>query len=233
LWAPQSYHKGKDFILNFAKKQFYQLEPNTFYNVVPGFTLFFKNKAYEDSKLIFEKLLLMVSEKKGQDRYIINAKRGYLVGDALFLEDGVIQNISVSKHYFGSFAQTQIDLDRFFDVDKDKKNPKHLKFFDYSDLKKRLFERSDVFIEFFKRIAQILWQLLFPFLALCAMMVFSRKKSNLLIAVAFGGSIFLFSYICLNVAQTLYYMRYVAMLLMFVPIVLLYGLFYVLYVNKR
>jgi lipopolysaccharide export LptBFGC system permease protein LptF len=233
VWVPQSYHKGKDFILNVAKKQFYQLEPNKFYNLVPGFTLFFKNKACEDTKLVFEKLLLMASEKKGKDRYIINAKRGYLVSDALMLEDGVIQNISMGKHYVGSFAQTHIDLNRFFNIDKDKKNPKHLKFFDYNDLKTRMFERSDVLVEFFKRIAQILWQCLFPFLALCIMMVFSRKKSNLLIAVACGGLIFLFSYICLNVAQTLYYMQYGAVLLMFVPMMLVFGLCYVLYAKKR
>jgi lipopolysaccharide export LptBFGC system permease protein LptF len=233
LWAPQSYHRGKDFILHFAKKQFYQLVPNKFYNVVPGFTLFFKNKVYEDKKLIFEKLLLMASEKKGQDRYIINAKRGYLFGNALVLENGVIQNISVNKHYLGSFVLTQIDLDRFFDIDKDKKNPKHLKFFDYYDLKERLFDRSDVLIEFFKRMAQILWQFLFPFLALFMMMVFSRNKSNLLIAVALGGTTFLFSYICLNIAQIFYNTIFFSVSVMFLPIILLLAMFYWFYHIRR
>jgi lipopolysaccharide export LptBFGC system permease protein LptF len=155
------------------------------------------------------------------------------VCDALVLEDGVIQNISINKHYLGSFAQTQIDLDRFFDIDKDKKNPKHLKFFDYYDLKKRLFERMDVFIEFFKRIAQILWQLLFPFLALFTMMVFSRKKSNLLLAVAFGGLTFLFSYICLNVAQMLYRTIFFSVSIMFLPMTFLAIGFYWFYCIRQ
>ncbi|MCK4651282.1 LptF/LptG family permease [Candidatus Babeliales bacterium] len=233
VWAPQSYKNGKDFILRFAKEQFYQLEPNKFYNLVPGFTFFFKKKEYNYCKPIFKKLLLMCSQKGGKERYIVNAKNGYLLNNTLFLEEGVIQSIGNSKHYFGSFKQTQMNLESFFDLKKEPGNKKHLKFFTWEELKKFKKDNAVVYIEYYKRIAQIFWQIIFPFLGLWSIMVFAKRKSNLLISIFLSGFIFLFSYLSLNFAQMFYNIKYCSIFIMYFSIFVVSFVLYGLYRNKR
>jgi len=195
VFAPQSYKKGKEFVVKFAKEQFYQLESNRFHTPASGITFFFKKKYVEKDRLIFEKLLLMFQEKAQNERYLINAKRGFLLQDNLFLEDGTIQNIGSSRQYFANFQSTEIDLTQFFDSEKSENLPKQLKFLTWKKLKKLRKYKHEAFMEFHKRISQILWQFLFPFFALWGMLLFSRKRSNMLISVAWSGALVLFSYI--------------------------------------
>ncbi len=232
VWAPQSYKKGKEFIIKFAKEQFYQLEPNKFHTPFSGFTLFFKQKVISDEKLVFDKMLIMFKEKQGE-RYLINAQKGFLLNDVLFLDDGTIQNIGSNKHYFATFNQTEIDFKRFLGTDKDDKISEQLKFVSWSELKKIKNKQAGAFVEYYKRIAQIFWQFLFPFLALWGIMILGRKKSNLLISIAFSGFLFLFSYICLNVALIVHQSKYLSILLLYFPLVLLSLLLYFFYRKKR
>ena len=219
VWAPQSYKKGKEFIIKFAKEQFYQLETNKFHAPFVGFTLFFKQKEILKDKLIFEKLLIMFKEKQGE-RYLINAQKGFLLKDTLFLNDGTIQNIGSIRNYIATFKQTEIDLKKFLSTEDDSKITEQLKFFSWTELKKIKNEKNEAFVEYYKRIVQIAWQLLFPFLALWGIMILGRKKSNLLVSIAYSGLLFLFSYICLNVALIVNQNKILSVFLLYFPLAL-------------
>ena len=54
--------------------------------------------------------------------------------------------------------------------------------------------------EWHKRMLQILWLLLLPFLSLWLMMLFAREKSNLLVSIAISGLLFFISYVHVHVA---------------------------------
>ena len=86
----------------------------------------------------------------------------------------------------------------FFDVEK--KVSKHVKFLRWRELYEHFRQNDNVWRELCKRVAQILWQLLLPFLSMWAMMMLSRQRSNLLLSVIVSGAMFLFSYISLNAA---------------------------------
>jgi len=232
FWVPQSYKKGKKFILDFAKEQFYQLEPNRFYSITPELSLYFKNRFFSQDKVFFEKLLMEFKEKKG-NRYLSISQRGYLYKNKLFLQDGIIQNIDSDKRYYSNFKETEIDLDALFDKSKGDQKLEHPKFLTITKLK-RLKEGNDSFaIEYYKRIAQVFWQLLFPFLGLWGIMVFGRKKSNLLLSVGLSGAIFLFSYISLNLSQCVAINNLLLIFYLYIPLILISFFFYFLYYKKR
>lgn len=231
-WAPQSYKNGKQFILNFAREQLSVLTPGEFHAPVSNFNFFFKSKNIKDNEIIYENLLLVIKEKDGK-KYLINAKTGSLLKDTLFLNNGSIQNLGHSKSYFGNFEQTEISLDKLFESSKDKNNFTQLKFCTVNDLINLKDEDYNAEIELYKRISQILWQLLFPFLALWGIMVFAKRKSNLLLSVFLSGSIFLFSYISLNFAQVVYKNIIYTILLLYLPLMLISAVFYHFYHKKK
>ena len=233
IWVPKSYEMGKEFILKFAKEQFYQLKPNKFYTLVPGFTLFFKQKNYHDKKLNFNKLLLMISEKDG-NKYIVNSKNGILEKDYLFLKDGIIQTVDSNKCYFASFKQTEIALNPFFNLEKNnKQQDKQLKFFTWKKLKKIKKYKQSAFLEYYKRFAQVIWQFFFPILAFFTIMIFSRKRSNLLISIFLSGMLFLLYYISLNSIQVLCAHSTFAIFLFYIPLIFLLFVSYFFYFKKR
>ncbi len=232
IWAPQSYKKGKEFILNFAKDQFFQLEAGKFHTPVPGFTFFFKSKKTIKGRLVFQKLLLMFNEKDGK-KYLINAQNGFLLKDSLFLQNGVIQNLDSDKFYLGNFEQTEISLKKLFDKDQKRNIMQQLKFCTWKNLKKIKNKEGKAYIEYHKRIAQVCWQFLFPFLGLWGIMIFGRRKSNLLLSIFLSGALFLFSYISLNLAQILYKKSIFTIFLLYFPIILIGTIFYCFYRKKR
>ncbi|MFH1644082.1 MAG: LptF/LptG family permease [bacterium] len=195
--VPHSYKKGKDFIVNFAKEQFYQLEEKKLHNILPNLTLYFKKKDLsERDKPKFYNLLLTFNEKN-KDRYLINSKGGYFHKNILYLKDGMIQNMGKDKFYTAYFEETEINLKRFF-FDEQESKDTHLKFFTLGQLLKNKHLQKQVFFEFHKRIAQTLWQFLLPFLSLFLILLFARNKSNLLISVLLSGFLFLSFYFSVN-----------------------------------
>jgi lipopolysaccharide export LptBFGC system permease protein LptF len=219
VWTPKSYHKGKKIILNIAKKQFWQLEPNKFHEIFSRFHIFFKEKEKINKKLILKKILLNFQDKKGAI-FIVNAQKGFFEKDSLFLYNGVIQNFGKDKIYTADFEKTDIDLRQFFDQKNHDIDNKQVKFLSFAELKN--YNKSEAVIEFHKRISLIIWQFLFPFLALFGIMIFARKKSNLLINVFFAGFIFLLSYITTNSAQALHNYGAISFLLLYFPPILLF-----------
>lgn len=232
FWAPQSYKKGKEFIVKFAKEQFYQLEKDKFHILAPGFTLFFKNKKNIEGRLIFERLLLVFTEKNGQ-KYLINAKEGYLQKHTLFLQDGKIQNLDSDKFYLADFGQTEIDLKKLFDNDKKEDlNSKQLKFLTWKKLQEIKNQEQEAYFEYHKRMAQVGWQFMFPFLSLWAIMIFGRRKSNLLASVFLSGILFLFSYVSLNLSQVFSAGGKITALFLYLPLIFLSAVSYCFYRKK-
>ena len=109
--VPQSYKNGKNFIINFAKEQFYQLEEDKLHDIIPNLTLYFKKKDLtQKDRPKFYNLLLTFNEKN-KDRYVINSKEGFLYKNSLYLNNGMIQNVGQKdKFYTAQFEQTQIEL---------------------------------------------------------------------------------------------------------------------------
>lgn len=233
-WAPQSYKKGKQLILDLAKKHFTGLQPKKFHNLANNFSIYFEEQSQYseektslemfnvvDNKLFYKKLLLMFRDKNGT-RYIINAQDGYLANDVFVLNDGFVQNISGDDSYISEFKRTEIDLNNFLNIKKDSFRPRDLKFYSFSELKSKINNGNfSAELELHKRIAQILWQLLFPFLALFLIMIFAKKKSNLLISVFLSGALFLTSYILLNMVKTLSFLGMPVIILFYLPLMII------------
>ena len=230
-WAPKSYRKGKLLILDLAKRHFSDLQPKKFHNLSNNFTLFFEKQKRENEKIKFHKILLMFKEKQG-DRFIINANKGFLSNDTLFLENGAMQSVGSSKSYIANFNQTEIDLKRFLNLENPKFKIKDLKFFTSRELSLIKKDNLPAFIEYHKRIAHILWQFLFPFLSLFLIMLFAKRKSNLLISVFLSGSLFLSSYILLNMVKALSFLGASVILLFYLPIALIFVVTAFFYTKK-
>lgn len=226
FWVPKSYKKGKELILKIAKEQFHQLDPNKFYVLTPELNFFFKKKFKKNDKLCFEKILMAFNDKDGE-RYIACATKGFLKQDTLILKNGTIQNLNTNKYHFLSFEKTEIILSNFFNKNNNNEQNKQLKFLSWNNLKKIKQYSNEAFMEYHKRIVQILWQFFFPFLGLLGIIIFARRKSNLLISVLLCGSLFLFSYINVNLTKPLYYYCYnFSVLILYLPLFILLGILY-------
>lgn len=220
-WAPKSYKKGKILILDLAKKHFSDLQPGKFHNLSKNFTLFFEGQDRVDEIIEFYKILLMY-KNKNNNHFIINAKIGLLSNDILFLKNGIIQNVDFKKSYSASFKTTQIDLKQFLDLQNPRFKIKDLKFFTLKELNLIKKENVFAFIEYHKRVAQIIWQFVFPFLALFLIMLFAKRKSNLLLSVFISGGLFLVSYILLNLVKALSFLGPAVIILFYLPIILIF-----------
>jgi lipopolysaccharide export LptBFGC system permease protein LptF len=200
-WAPESYWQGKKLIVKLAQQHIENLEPNQFHTINDRAMLFFKQKNTQQNIITFQKVLFMFKEKDGK-RYVMTAESGEYAQDAFYLYKGSIYNTNEGQHYITSFKKLQVTMDKLFGKTKStfSKQPKFMTWYDLVNNK----DSNDVaWKEFHKRIIQIIWQLLFPFLALWSILLLARKKSNLLMSVILSGSIFLFSYITVNVGALL------------------------------
>jgi lipopolysaccharide export LptBFGC system permease protein LptF len=222
-FAPRSYLLGKKIILEFAKKQFYNLEAQKFHSPYPGFTFYFEKRRYEDGVPKFNTMFLAFSNKQNE-QYIFTAKEGFFKNNNVFLLNGSVCTISEDKRYFAVFKESNINVEKLFHMEKDAKVLNVLKFWNIKQLVEKFKFDQDVLWEFLKRIAQILWMLLFPFLGLALIFRFGGKKSNLLVSVVTSGLIFLFSYISIAVAQVLSASFAVSLLFLFGPLFLLFFL---------
>lgn len=212
-WAPQSYWAGKRALLQVAKKQFNQFEPGKFHTPFAGVTFFFKQKHVEKNIPHYDMLFLAFNGKHGE-RYFFTAKQGLLNNNCLYLLHGSIYTVAVGKHYFATFEQTEVNLSKIFDLEKDLLQGHQAKFLSMDELwKTRKNQEADY--EFHKRLAQILWLFLFPFLALMNVLSRGGRKSNLLLSVAFNGLLFLISYISLSLAHVLWAQFWLALALMY------------------
>jgi lipopolysaccharide export LptBFGC system permease protein LptF len=201
-WAPQSYWVGKRALLHLAKKQFFQYEANQFHTPFPGVTFFFKRKNIERNVLHFSTIFLAFNNRHGE-RYLFTAQWGTLKNNYLYLHHGSVYTVNVGKHYFATFEQSEINLCKIFNLEKDLLQGYQARFLTIGDLWNRN-NNQEVSYEFHKRIALILWLLLFPLLAFMNILTCRWRKSNLLLGVFFNGLLFLLSYVSMSLAHVMW-----------------------------
>lgn len=199
--APASYWKGKRFLFRAAQTQIENLPENKFHKIGSRCTIFFQEKVKEGSS--FKNLLLMVRQKKENSfdgkEFLVTAQGGTIDDGVLNLFDGVIYNNGDKNQYVTSFKKLELAFEEMF-FPSGEKLKKQTKFLEVDELVDKSKKNLRAFQEFHKRVGQVLWQLLLPFLMLWLMMFFGKKRSNLLLSVIVGGGLFLFSYISLNMA---------------------------------
>ncbi|KKQ32495.1 MAG: hypothetical protein US49_C0007G0037 [candidate division TM6 bacterium GW2011_GWF2_37_49] len=217
-FAPQSYLRGKRILLNLAKRQFSHLEPQKFHSPYPGLTFFFKEKQHERGEPRFNNIFLAFHSK--DERYIFTANQGYFQQNKILMIDGSVHTICTDKRYTAVFKETTINLDKILNLEKNDKTMDVLKFWNIKKLLSMLKDNDDVLFEILKRLAQLMWLLLFPFLALYSIFIFGRKKSNMLVAVITSGVIFLTSYISIALAQVVSKSLIFLILFLYLPLIL-------------
>ena len=233
-WAPNSYKKGKEFILNYAKEQIYQLDTNKFHDYWGSFTLYFQDKDLKNKKNpIFKNIILYFCNKNKKselktlhNRYLIIAQEGLLKKNYLILKNGTVKNLDFNNNYVSEFNELEIDIDRFWDKDTNIFS-KQLKLIPWDKLKIIMESNNLALIEYHKRLAQILWVFFLPFISLWLMFIFARYKSNLLLTVFLSGFLFLIFYLSTSVITILfknYYLNILGLYLM--PVLFLIGTYY-------
>jgi hypothetical protein len=197
-WAPQGYWSGKQFLFRAAQQQIENLPAQKFHRITSRATIFFKSKSGNPAR--FNDILLMVGGTAPQVRkYFITAQTGILTNGILNLSNGTIYT-AVPHEGIATFKFLEVAFEKIFFSQNTA--AKKVKFLSWEELTK---ERAnlDVWKELHKRIAQIIWQLLLPFLIFWGMMFLSKPKSNILLSGVLSGGLFLASYISLNTAYYL------------------------------
>jgi lipopolysaccharide export LptBFGC system permease protein LptF len=240
-WAPQSYLRGKKLLVTVAKEHFYQLEPNKFHTPFAGVSCFFKRKVFDPVSNVpsFSQFFLSFNKKHGpvdtskneskHELLLFTAQYAILSDNKLLLKHGSVHTINKSKHYVATFDQTELSLQPFLTYEKLQAKLKHVKYATLEQLSSLYYVSPEAAFELHKRIAQILWQFIFPFLALFGIFLLGRKKSNLLLGVVFSGLLYFISYVFCAVAQGFLQHFFVAVLLLYLPIILLFLIAWCLY----
>jgi|SaaInlStandDraft_4_1057021.scaffolds.fasta_scaffold03628_3 lipopolysaccharide export LptBFGC system permease protein LptF len=200
-WAPESYWRGKRLIIKLAQQHIENFESNKFHNIGGRATLFFKNKLILSGKMQFEHIVFMFKEKDGQ-RSIVTAKQGDFLDNIFSLKDGALYRTDSEHHYVSSFKHLEVAANQIFGK-KENTVFRHPKFLTLRDLLKQKELNDFAWKEFHKRLIQILWQILLPFMALFTIFIFGKKRSNILISIVLSGILFLLSYVSLNFASLL------------------------------
>lgn len=220
-WAPQSYWAGKRVLLQLAKQQFHEFDAGKFHTPFTGATFFFKQKHLEKKIVHYDMIFLAFNGKRGE-RYFFTAQHGAMKNNCLYLSNGSIYTVTVGQHYFATFEQTEIHLSRLFDLEKELSQGKQAKFLSMNDLWATK-DDQEAYYEFHKRIAQMIWLLLFPFLALMHVLVGAGRRSSWLRGVTFNGIVFLLSYVSLSFAHALWSHESLAFLLIYGIMGLVFG----------
>jgi len=238
-WAPQSYLQGKKLLVTVAKEHFYQLEANKFHTPFAGVSCFFKKKVFDPVSKApsFSQFFLSFNKKhevkngsnipKQESKYdllLFMAQQAILSDNKLILTHGSVHTINNNKHYVATFDQTELNLQQFLKYEKLQAKLKHVKYATLEQLTALYYVNQEAAFELHKRIVQVLWQFLFPFFALFGIFLLGRKKSNLLLGVAFSGLLYFLSYVCSAIAQG--FIKH-----FIIALVLLYGLLLVLFLS--
>jgi lipopolysaccharide export LptBFGC system permease protein LptF len=202
-WAPRSYFRGKKYMVTLVQERLLQLEPGRFHTFLSKLSLYFQDKKSTQNGIVFENIIIK-SGAKGRP-FIIVSQKGSFEGNIFKLHNGTILSVDNQKQYVVSFEETEISIDTFWSTQggDDYLGVKDPKYMHWSEIKKKK-ESGDrgALVEFHVRIARILWQFLFPFIALMVMLSFCQVGGNSLF-LSFSSSlvIMLVAYINVSMAQ--------------------------------
>jgi len=217
--TPRSYKVGKHLLFAMAQKQLLSFVPGKFHELFPGITIFFQKKSFFDgNKPLFEHLFLAFNNDEGMN--LFTARQGYLKDNQLILHNGSLHSCRKSKLYVASFQQTTINIDSFFGSDKKKPLIDHeARFLSLSGLVKGQGEHKPYFIELHKRIAQVGWQFALPYSAYVLALL--KGAHSVVFGLTTCGLLFLGSYVLLMLASFASELPWLALVLFYVPILLL------------
>lgn len=230
FWAPESYWVGKKMLLSLAKRQLYQLEPEKFHTPFPGVTFYFQKKELYGAWPSFSTIFLSFNGDK-DERYFFTARKGYVQGNSLLLKQGSVHTMQGVRHYHASFQESELNVARLFGLEKDHLF-RHIKFMSLDTLFLQRSLDKNAWFELHKRIAQVVWQFLLPFLAFWGLFVFGRRKSNFLASIIFNGLLFLCCYTTITVAQVFVQNRGLTLFFLYIPVVLLLMSFWWIFRKK-
>ena len=224
--APARYGVGKQALLTLAKQQFDSLEAGVLHVPFPGASFYCAQKKVHQATVFYTSLFLALYNKHNE-RYFFTAHNGTLCNDTFVLIDGCVYTITAGKHYAAHFKETTINLAQLFVKTNDFGTAlKHPKFLVLKDLLPLCVQNNQMACyEFFKRLAQIMWLLLFPLLALLFALLCGAYKNRVLMGICCNGFLFLCSHITLTLAQVWWHIPALAFFLLFGIPVIMVGIF--------
>lgn len=228
FWAPQSYEIGKRMLISFARDHLLQLEPHVFHTPLEGVTIYFEDKTQTDNGVQSFHHLLLVMTTKHKERYFFSAKHGQLHQDHLLMNQGSMLMQSGKRSYSARFLQSKIDLDQLVDYEKKHSGLKDQKFSTLPRLVHYAPYHKEAAFELHKRIAQIMWQLLLPFLALFSIFLWRqrRKSGTLLPGILMSGGLFFAQYSMLTLAQAIHNYGILSKGILYAPALILLFILY-------
>jgi lipopolysaccharide export LptBFGC system permease protein LptF len=216
FWAPASYSNGKELIIGYAYDQLQHLEARTVHSFLPGVSVYFEKKSTTQEPTIFDNILLMLSPRE-HERYFFSAQCGELLKNHLILQRGSLVCGRQQDYYTARFSRATLDLVQLFNVDGKTQNSE-AKFQDLPQLIDNFSSDQSTRTELFKRLAQLLWQLLLPFIALFLTLAYYRQRKNtVLLGIVTSGLLFFAQYASLALAQAVHQQPVLSLMIFFLP----------------
>lgn len=216
--APQGYVLSKQLLFSLAKDQLLHVEPKKFHSPAPMLSFYVHGKEITENQMpVFKNLILIISLSKGEQLFFA-AKSGFFKDDQLVLLDGHTIIYKKEEAHTAFFKKTALHLDAYMQQAQDKKVLFPSRFLTLSELYKQSGGKPEIRFEFYKRIAQTLWQLVLIFLAFAYALV--RKDGSFLHTLIACGTMFLTTYLLIMLAQAYQHIFVLSLLLLYFPLAL-------------
>lgn len=190
-FAPHSHLYGKQMVYEAAKDQLLHLESGLFHTTFPCCTLYFKKKSVDMlQKCMFHEIFL--SYEKNGEHFIFSAHQGAYHQGIITLLQGSFFSFE-RPHHIVSFKTIDINTDSLISIPRQDVNHYPLKYKDvYALLASD--DATQAHHELYKRLFQLAWQMIFPFLALFIVYFVGNKRHGLMMAILLVSGLFIFSY---------------------------------------
>lgn len=195
-WAPQSYIKGKELIVQVAQMHLHDMPCNILQSPLPGIAFYCKEKKeVQPGIYLFEELFLALTNKNNE-RYIFCAQYGTMSQHDLELLHGSLHIQTNARMNHAFFEKSLINLATLWHKEQVHAQDYHLKLWGYKRLWEERIKNKQAFIELHKRFSQSLWLFIMPLLTLFLLFFMRRKKYEMVSALLLSAGLFLSMYCC-------------------------------------
>ena len=194
-FAPKNYRLSKQLIRQFVESQLENLSPGSFHSISNKYSVFFNSHDIIDGNSVYKDFILYIN-RNNDIPTVIASKTAFLLGDTIMLHDGELRRVDGS--YISLFKTFSIDINNFFNIKNNPVKIDHPRFLSIFELLKSYKDDPLKFFEIHKRFSQIIWQFLLPIFSLFLIMLFSERKSNLVIVFIIAGLLYLLFYLSIN-----------------------------------
>lgn len=200
VWAPQSYLKGKKLIIDLAKNQFHELAPGMLHTPFPGLAVSFNKKTIVNNQPVFDTLFLAF-KNKDDHHFVFTAEHGVLSDTTLVLSNGSMNVSQTADYHHAQFKQCELRIHDLIEKEQEQMGSRQVKLLTIGQLWRLLGNDPHALSEFLKRIAQLVWQFIFPLISLFWVLIFPRPRGHLVRSFLFSGSLFLIMHISFALAH--------------------------------